>query len=84
MKQPISQIVKLLSILVFTIAGILFSTLPAYAQTPQCIHGMRIIGEKTIYLSHMPLFNSTCHSYQVLLEATFQEINMNWISKVYS
>lgn len=36
------------------------------------IHGMRIIGEKTICLSHMPLFGSSCHKYQVLLEATFK------------
>jgi hypothetical protein len=45
---------------------------PAYTQSSQCIHGMRIVGEKSIYLSHMPLFNSQCHSYQAILEVVFK------------
>jgi hypothetical protein len=44
---------------------------PAYTQNSQCIHGMRIVGEKSIYLAHMPLFNSQCHSYQAILEVVF-------------
>lgn len=47
-------------------------SIPASTQTPQCIHGMRIVGDKSIYLSHMPLFGHSCHKYQVLLEATFK------------
>jgi hypothetical protein len=45
----------------------------AYAQTidPLCIHGMRIVGEQSIYLSHMGLFNSSCHDYQGLFEVSF-------------
>jgi len=54
------------------LAGLVLAVTPAYTQTLQCIHGMRIIGEKTVYLSHMPLFGHSCHQYQVLLEATFK------------
>ncbi len=44
----------------------------AYTQNNQCIHGMRIVGEKSIHLAHMPLFNSQCHSYQAILEVVFK------------
>jgi hypothetical protein len=33
-------------------------------------HGMVIVGEQTVYLSHLPMFMSP-HDYQVILEATF-------------
>lgn len=50
---------------------------PAYAQTsdPPCIHGMRIVGEQSIYLSHMGLFNNSCHDYQGLFEVSFEGTN---------
>jgi hypothetical protein len=34
------------------------------------VHGMLIVGEQTVYLSHLPIFGSP-HDYQVILEATF-------------
>jgi len=41
------------------------------------VHGMALIGEKTLYLSHLPLFSSperkSPHNYQVLLEAAFAD-----------
>ena len=41
----------------------------AFAQNdPPSTHGMLVVGEKTIYLSHLPMFHSP-HDYQVILEA---------------
>ena len=37
---------------------------------PPSVHGMLIVGEQTVYLSHLPIFGSP-HDYQVILEATF-------------
>lgn len=35
------------------------------------VHGMLLFGEKTVYLSHLPLFGTTTpHRYQVILEVT--------------
>ena len=34
------------------------------------VHGMVIAGERTVFLSHLPMFGSP-HDYQVILEATF-------------
>lgn len=50
---------------------------PALAKPPDepCKHGMRIVGEKAIYLSHMGLFNDKCHSYQGLFEVSFEGPN---------
>jgi hypothetical protein len=47
------------------------SLVHAQASDPPCIHGMRIVGEQSIYLSHMGLFNSSCHDYQGLFEVSF-------------
>lgn len=33
-------------------------------------HGMLVVGERTIYLSHLPMFHAP-HDYQVIVEATF-------------
>lgn len=55
-------------ILLFQLA----SSAPAQASNPCYIHGMRIVGEKSIYLSHMGLFNNSCHDYQGLFEASFE------------
>jgi hypothetical protein len=33
-------------------------------------HGMLLVGEKTIYLSHLPMFTDPTHSFQVILEVT--------------
>ena len=50
---------------------------PAYAQAtdPLCFHGMRIVGEQNIYLSHMGLFKSSCHDYQGIFEVGFEGAN---------
>ena len=41
----------------------------------ESVHGMALIGDKTLFLSHLPLFSSperrSPHNYQVLLEAAF-------------
>lgn len=47
----------------------------AQASDPPCIHGMRIVGEQSIYLSHMGLFNNSCHDYQGLFEVSFDGLN---------
>jgi hypothetical protein len=40
------------------------------AEDEESIHGMLIVGEQTVFLSHLPIFGSP-HDYQVLLEAAF-------------
>ncbi|MBA3355768.1 MAG: hypothetical protein H0U18_07480 [Pyrinomonadaceae bacterium] len=39
------------------------------------VHGMALIGDQTLFLSHLPLFSSperrSPHNYQALLEAAF-------------
>ena len=37
---------------------------------PAGVHGMLLFGEKTIYLSHLPMFSRNIHRYQVILEVT--------------
>lgn len=34
-------------------------------------HGMLIVGEETVYLSHLPMFTDPTHAIQAILEATF-------------
>lgn len=53
------------------ILGLLIVIVPsAYADSP-CLHGMRIVGDKSVYLSHMGLFNNSCHDYQGIFEVAF-------------
>jgi hypothetical protein len=40
------------------------------SNEPAAGHGMLVVGEQSVYLSHLPMFMSP-HDYQVLLEATF-------------
>lgn len=63
-------------LIVALLALVQFSS-PAYAQAtdPPCIHGMRIVGEQNIYLSHMGLFKSSCHDYQGIFEVAFEGPN---------
>jgi hypothetical protein len=42
----------------------------ASAEDPASAHGMLIVGEQTVFLSHLPIFGSP-HDYQVILEAAF-------------
>jgi hypothetical protein len=37
---------------------------------PPATHGMLLFGEKSVYLSHLPMFSMTVHRYQVILEVT--------------
>lgn len=46
----------------------LIFTLAASAADHPAVHGMLVLGEKTIYLSHLPMFHNP-HDYQVILEA---------------
>jgi hypothetical protein len=45
---------------------------PAWAQDPPARHSMLIVGEQTVFLSHLPLFGAP-HNYQVILEASFSK-----------
>ncbi len=40
------------------------------AEDEESVHGMLIVGEQTVFLSHLPIFGSP-HDYQVILEAAF-------------
>lgn len=42
----------------------------ASAEDPARSHGMVVVGEQTVFLSHLPLFERP-HNFQVILEATF-------------
>jgi hypothetical protein len=44
--------------------------LAAAAEDHASVHGMAVVGEQTVFLSHLPLFGPP-HDYQVILEATF-------------
>lgn len=35
------------------------------------MHGMLIVGEETVYVSHLPMFTMPPHRYQAILEVTF-------------
>ncbi len=37
------------------------------------VHGMLIVGEDTVYLSHLPMFSDPHHHFQAIFEATFTE-----------
>ncbi|MEU6867514.1 hypothetical protein ABZ924_30465 [Streptomyces sp. NPDC046876] len=37
---------------------------------PKAGHGMAVMGEETVYLSHLPMFAMPVHAFQVLLEVT--------------
>ena len=39
-------------------------------------HNMLVVGSKTVYLSHLPMFHGE-HAAQVILEANFQQSNKN-------
>jgi hypothetical protein len=43
----------------------------ASAQDQPAVHGMLLVGEETLYLSHLPMFHSP-HNYQVILEVRFK------------
>ncbi|HEY6995400.1 MAG TPA: hypothetical protein VH397_16965 [Xanthobacteraceae bacterium] len=42
----------------------------ANAEDEASVHGMLIVGQQTVFLSHLPMFGSP-HDFQVILEATF-------------
>src|SRR4029077_12573926 len=42
----------------------------ASLQDDTSVHGMLIVGQDTVYLSHLPIFGAP-HDYQVILEASF-------------
>jgi len=67
----------LTSVLILALLALVQFSSPASAQAtdPPCIHGMRIVGEQNIYLSHMGLFNSSCHDYQGIFEVAFEGPN---------
>jgi hypothetical protein len=52
----------------------LLNASPVQAES-NCNHGMRVVGEQSIYLSHMGLFNSRCHEYQAIFEVAFEGKN---------
>lgn len=51
---------KLILALVFLVGGVV-------SADPASVHGMLIFGQKTTYVSHLPMYHSP-HDYQVILE----------------
>lgn len=43
---------------------------PMPVVEPKKFHGMAVVGEETVYLSHLPMFSPPAHAFQVLLEVT--------------
>lgn len=52
---------------------------PAHKEPP---HNMMVVGEKSVYLSHLPMFMSP-HNFQVILEATFTSGGKN-VQEIYT
>jgi hypothetical protein len=77
MKSVLYRWFKFISCFIALLLAGAYSPIPTFAQTsdPSCIHGMRIVGEQSIYLSHMGLFNNACHDYQGLFEVSFEGAN---------
>jgi hypothetical protein len=59
---------------------------------PPSTHNMLVVGEKTVFLSHLPMFDglnedksdySSMHRYQVILEARFTR-NRNDVTNIYT
>jgi hypothetical protein len=49
-----------------------FKSTPGFASSDKpSIHGMLMVGQKSIYLSHLPMFH-TPHDYQVIIEVTLR------------
>ena len=57
-----------------TISQVAMPSIACTGDDP-CLHYMRVVGDKSLYLSHMGLFNSNCHDYQALFEVGFTEAN---------
>jgi hypothetical protein len=65
--------------------GVGFKADAAPGEEPPATHNMLVIGEKTVFLSHLPMFGSndpmkrnfSPHRFQVILEATFTDGNRN-------
>ena len=45
-------------------------------------HNMMVVGEKSVFLSHLPMFMSP-HNFQVILEATFTSVGKN-VQEIYT
>ena len=75
MRLALCKWLALVSFVIFI--GLIQLPNPAHAQAsdPPCIHGMRVIGEQSVYLSHMGLFHNSCHDYQGLFEVSFEGPN---------
>src|SRR6478672_11314617 len=46
------------------------------AEDPARSHTMLVVGQQTVYLSHLPLFSSP-HDYQAIFQATFSKAGSN-------
>ncbi|MFD7630393.1 hypothetical protein ACFV7Q_30960 [Streptomyces sp. NPDC059851] len=55
---------------------------PMPVVEPEKFHGMAVVGEETVYLSHLPMFSVVHHAFQVLLEVTLENGSGN-AHKVY-
>lgn len=59
-------------LLSLVLSVLLFATPFAATQSElEAIHGMLLIGEETVYVSHLPMFTAPPHRYQAILEVTF-------------
>lgn len=45
---------------------------PGHGDQPD-LHGMLVVGEEEVFLSHLPMFDHPHHAYQVLLKVTFAQ-----------
>jgi hypothetical protein len=66
---------KILALLMLVFSSIFLILISSALADMPCIHGMRIVGDQSIYLSHMGLFKSNCHDYQALFEVDFTGSN---------
>jgi hypothetical protein len=70
--KRIASLIGFIVTIAITILSLVIGIVPsANAADSPCLHGMRIVGDESIYLSHMGLFKSNCHDYQGIFEVAF-------------
>jgi hypothetical protein len=58
---------------------------PSSDLAPDMVHGMRIMGDNKVYLSHKPFLNtpSEAHNFQAIFEVSFTNSNGENLEKIY-
>ncbi len=62
--------------MILALATIFNVSMASAAHDHPSVHGMLIVGQNKVYLSHLPMFHSP-HDYQVIFEAIFSEPALN-------